>query len=200
VSVFSGLVDLDSPDPLEPIQRSASDPAPPTGLDVRSSDGRWLIGWSGRLDNADEVRRRFRLSDPDAVRSPGPMAAEALATGGVEALGAFIGDFAIVAWDTRERRLWLARDAIGFRPLFYLRAADRLWFSTDMGVLIAGPARQRQCAENAGYLAETLAGLVVTIDETPAEGVRRVLPAEALGFSAGRPDPVRVTLWRPPRR
>lgn len=198
MSVLSGLVDLDSPDPLEPLRRSASEPSRSTGLNVRSSDGRWLVGWSGRLDNLDELRRRFRLGVVDAPRFSAVAAAEALAAGGVEALGAFVGDFAMAAWDLRERRLWLARDAIGFRPMFYFRDAERLWFSTDMGLLVAGPARERQRAENAGYLAETLAGLVVTIDETPVDGVRRVLPAEALGFSAGRPDPVRVTLWRPP--
>ena len=164
-----------------------------TGLDTRSADGRWLIAWSGRLDNRAAVARQFARSPADGDAQ---LAAEAIATGGIIALGAAIGDFAVVAWDLAERCLWLARDAIGFRPLFYLHALDHVWFSNEMRWLTNGPARGR--AINEGHIAELLAGVVVNVAETRTEGVQRVLPATALGFEFGKSAPKQVTLWRPP--
>lgn len=182
MSVIAGAV------PLDPASPDAG-----SGLTNRSGDGRWLVAWSGRLDNRGDFARRFARPSAD---SDAQLAADAIAIGGITALGAGIGDFVVAAWDVRARRLWLARDAIGFRPLFYVHERDCVWFATELRSLIRGPARGRDL--NEGYIAELLAGVVVSADETHTEGVRRVLPAEALGFEFGNPEPERVTLWRPP--
>ncbi len=181
MSVVAGDIPLD---PAAPAARSA--------LDTRSSDGRWLIAWSGRLDNRAEFARRFGLG----ATSDSQLAADAIAAAGITALGAAIGDFVVAAWDRNERVLWLARDAIGFRPLFYLHEREHVWFATEMRWLTTGAARRRDI--NAGFMAEILAGMIVSVDETPIEGVRRLLPAEALGFEFGKSAPVRMELWRPP--
>ena len=182
MGVIAGVV------PLDPASAEAR-----SVLDVRSADGRWRIAWSGRLDNRDDFRRRFGRHPRDG---DGQLAADALSAGGIESLGAAIGDFVAVAWDTAERRLWLARDAIGFRPLFYMHAREHVWFATEMRWLRHGPASDR--AINEGYIAELLAGVTVSVDETHTEGVFRLLPAEALGFEFGKSAVRRVTLWRPP--
>lgn len=165
-------------------------------LGTASADGRWRIAWSGRLDNRDAFAGRFGglLATSDAQ-----LVADAISSGGADgiaALGVAIGDFAVAAWDSTDRRLWLARDAIGFRPLFYLHEPDRVWFTTDLGWLMSGAARGRSI--NEGYIAEFLAGNIVSVDQTPIDGVRRVLPAEALAFELGKPAPARRELWRPP--
>ena len=40
------------------------------------------------------------------------------------------GQFAIALWDARRRRLVLARDRAGIRPLFHTRARGRIWFAS----------------------------------------------------------------------
>jgi asparagine synthase (glutamine-hydrolysing) len=182
VSVIAGVVPLD---PASPEERSA--------LPIWSRDRRWRLAWSGRIDNRAEFARRFSIEAPG---NDSQLAADAIAAGGIAALGAAIGDFVVVAWDAVERRLWLARDAIGFRPLFYLHQSHQLWFSTDLRWLADGPARER--AINEGYVAEYLAGVAVNIDETRIDGVCRVVPAEAMGFTFGARETERVVLWRPP--
>jgi asparagine synthase (glutamine-hydrolysing) len=47
------------------------------------------------------------------------------------------GQFAIALWDARLRRLVLARDRTGIRPLFYARAAGRLLFASEVKALFA---------------------------------------------------------------
>lgn len=178
----------------------ALDPASPDGrscLDIRSADGRWQVGWSGILDNRGDFAQRFGLS---RALTDGQLAADAIAAGGVPAVGHAIGDFAIAAWDRVDGCLWLARDAIGFRPLFYREEAGPqgpyVRFGTALRPLTDGPGARR--APNPGFVAEMLAGSIVSLHETAFAGVFRVLPAEALGFRAGQSEPRRVTLWRPP--
>lgn len=47
------------------------------------------------------------------------------------------GQFAIALWDDEQRRLVLARDRAGIRPLFHTRAAGRLWFGSEIKALLA---------------------------------------------------------------
>ena len=47
------------------------------------------------------------------------------------------GQFAIVLWDATQRRLLLARDRAGIRPLFHTRAAGRFWFGSEIKALLA---------------------------------------------------------------
>ena len=44
----------------------------------------------------------------------------------------FNGDFAFAVWDTRLRRLMLARDRMGVRPLYYARAGGSLLFASEV--------------------------------------------------------------------
>jgi asparagine synthase (glutamine-hydrolysing) len=186
VSVLSGVVPLD---PGLPGRMR-------TGLGMDSADGRWRIGWSGRIDNRSELVSRFTI---DPTLDDGRLMAEVIAAGGVGAIGQAIGDFALAAWDSVDGCLWLARDAIGFRPLFYREErgphGTQIRFATALGPF--GEPGSRPEA-NPGFIAEVLAGLVVSGHETALAGVFRVLPAEALRFRAAERAPRRETLWRPP--
>ena len=58
---------------------------------------------------------------------------------GPDCVEKFNGDFAFALWDTRSRRLMLARDRMGVRPLYYARAGGSLFFASEVKALLAAP-------------------------------------------------------------
>ena len=157
-------------------------------------EGRLVLSYSGRVDNRDELIARYQVR---AHASDGELLVTALSRDGVAGLRHCVGDFVLAAWDRVHRRLWLARDALGHRPLFYTHTRQRVMWSTDLRILRAGPARDAR--PNAGFLAEFLSGAVVSQDETAFDLIRRVPPAHALSFAPGDPSMTATEYWTPPQ-
>ena len=63
---------------------------------------------------------------------------------GIAALTRLHGMFALAIWDSRSRRLWLARDRVGKKPLYYTRAGGDLLFASEIKALFCDPRVSRQ--------------------------------------------------------
>ena len=91
------------------------------------------------------------------------------------------GMFAFAVWDGARRRLLLARDRLGIKPLYYARTDDELLFASEIkAILAAGPIRP---AFNEAVLPEFLATRFVSGEETFFRGVRKLLPGRTLSWS-----------------
>lgn len=107
-----------------------------------SADGRWVIAFNGEIYDHAAIRdelaalgHRFRgHSDTEVLLA-------AIAQWGVEAaLKRGNGMLAFAVWDRQEHVLWLARDRLGKKPLYYGRAADgSLVFGSELSALRAFP-------------------------------------------------------------
>ena len=87
------------------------------------------------------------------------------------------GQFAIALWDSERRRLVLARDRAGIRPLFHTRSGGRTWFASEVKAL---QAVLPECATlNPLGLAQTLTYWSAVDPDTIYSGVRS-LPAGCL--------------------
>ena len=104
-----------------------------------SANGRFALAFNGEIYNFKELRddletggHRFRGdSDTEAML-------EGFAAWGVEATVArLIGMFAFALWDREERRLWLGRDRLGIKPLYYGERDGLFLFGSELKALRA---------------------------------------------------------------
>jgi len=89
------------------------------------------------------------------------------------------GMFAVAVWDARERRLVLARDRFGIKPLAYRDAGGELSFSSELDALPHG-------AVDLDALEAFLTFNVVPAPLTIFEDIRKLLPGHTLTWEDGR--------------
>src|SRR5262245_64891081 len=82
------------------------------------------------------------------------------------------GMFALALWDARERRLLLARDRVGKKPLYYAHDGERLLFGSELKALLADPAIKRELSLEA--LDDYLAFGAVPAPRTVYRGIAQV--------------------------
>ena len=138
-----------------------------------------VIAWDGRLDNAEDVRQRYGWTRSD---TPGDadVALAAFERDGASGLLALIGDWSLAIWDGRRRRLHLARDYMGARPLYYAACRDGVDWSTSLGDLVVRTNRGDALSDRfaAGFLSVRLSA-----ELTPYDGVHAVPPGVCLTFA-----------------
>lgn len=108
------------------------------------------------------------------------------------------GQFAIALWDASRRRLLLARDRAGIRPLYYTRARGRHWFASECKALLEVLPDCARIDPDGLLQAFTLWG--PSDPDTLFEGIRSLPPGHLLAVEAdGRESLTRYWDWRFPR-
>jgi asparagine synthase (glutamine-hydrolysing) len=108
---------------------------------MHSTDGRYVVVFNGEIYNYRELRKQLRARYAFAGSSDTEVLLAAISEWGLErALSAFNGMFAFAIWDRRERKLYLARDRAGEKPLYYGRLRDSFVFASELCALAAHPA------------------------------------------------------------
>jgi asparagine synthase (glutamine-hydrolysing) len=98
------------------------------------ADGFTLV-WDGRLDNHEELRRELGGAITTETTDVA-LVLGAYRRWGLDALARLIGDFALAIWDPTQKRLCLACDALGLRPLYVHLTADRVAWATRARSLV----------------------------------------------------------------
>ncbi|HKS27267.1 MAG TPA: asparagine synthase (glutamine-hydrolyzing) [Pyrinomonadaceae bacterium] len=104
---------------------------------MQSADGNCWIIFNGEIYNYIELRAEleregyaFRTgTDTEVILA-------AYQRWGVDCLQRFIGMWAFALWDRREKRLFLARDPFGIKPLYYVDDGERFAFASEIKVLL----------------------------------------------------------------
>ncbi len=109
---------------------------------------------------------------------------------GPEALDRFEGEFAIAVWERARRRLVLARDRLGVRPLHYASRPDQLGFASELPALLPLPWVSRE--PDRARLAEYLSFQVVHAPRTFLRDVHQVEPGTLVEAD---PDGLRSRRW-----
>lgn len=115
-------------------------------------DGRFVITFNGEIYNHAEIRSELQAlgrRDWRTDHSDTEVLLFAFREWGIDCLSRFRGMFGFAIWDNQERRLWLVRDRIGIKPIYYAQRADRLSFASEIKALIEDPQQARAMDETA---------------------------------------------------
>jgi asparagine synthase (glutamine-hydrolysing) len=104
---------------------------------------------------------------------------------GPDCLHRLRGMFAIAVWDSRRKVLFLARDRLGIKPLYYAARDGGLVFASELKALLQHPSVPRRIDLSA--IDRYLTHLYIPSPGTVFEGVRKLPPGHRLSWSGGEP-------------
>ena len=161
-----------------------------------SADGRFVIAYNGEIYNHLDLRAELESS---GVRFRGTSDTEVLvelmARRGVrETLPAVWGMFAMTIWDVRARVLWLVRDRLGKKPLYYGQTGDGTWlFGSELKSLRAHPGCPT--GVDRGAVISLLRYACIPAPASIYAGIAKLPPGCVARIEAGRPAVVEP-YWR----
>jgi len=145
--------------------------------------GNWIV-YNGEIYNFRDVRgeleqagaKFFSQSDTEVVL-------RAYARWGEECLAKFRGMFAVAIWDARRHRLFLARDPMGVKPLYYAQSGSYFLFASEVRTLLGTGLVPRRL-DQAGLVNYLTFGSAYD-PLTLVEGVHAVPPGSTLTWEGG---------------
>jgi asparagine synthase (glutamine-hydrolysing) len=146
--------------------------------------GNWIV-YNGEVYNFREVRARLEqaglrfnsLSDTEVIL-------KAYGLWGEKCLPEFRGMFAFAIWDAQQRRLFIARDPMGIKPLYYYQSDRYFIFSSEVRTLL-GTDLVPRVIDPAGLINYLTFGSVYD-PNTLVEGVRSLPPGHSLTWKGGQ--------------
>jgi len=165
-----------------------------------SASGRSVLSYNGEVYNPEELRPELEAR---GIRFRGHSDTEVIleafeACGVVATAKRLIGMFALAWWDGRERTLWLLRDRIGKKPLYYGRLGGTVLFGSQLKTLMAHPDWEGVIDRDA--LAGYLRFGYFPAERSVFRGVRQLRPGTALSIRLDGPDagePTEHVYWDP---
>jgi asparagine synthase (glutamine-hydrolysing) len=151
---------------------------------------------NGEIYNYKELRDRLRQQGHEfKTNGDTETIVHAYEQHGLDFVEELRGMFAIALWDGQQRRLILARDRIGKKPLFYSIYGGQLAFASELKAFLAWPGLDR--ALDYAALQDYFRYLYVPAPRTVFSSVRKLLPGHLLIADTARGTWHTSRYWRP---
>lgn len=162
-----------------------------------SASGRWVLAYNGEIYNHVELRRRLQSESAAPVwrgHSDTETLLAALEAWGVETtLKRCVGMFAFALWNRVDRVLFLARDRMGEKPMYYGWQGATFLFGSELKALTAHPTFSAEV--DRGALALMLRHSYVPAPHTIYSGIRKLPPGTFLRVSHDQQDALPQPYW-----
>jgi asparagine synthase (glutamine-hydrolysing) len=153
---------------------------------LSNEDGSIWIVFNGEIYNYQELRA-FLLSKGHVFKtqSDTEVIVHLYEELGPQCLEKLRGMFAFAIWDENAKSLFLARDRVGIKPLYYCLTNKSLVFASEIKAILADPSIEREIAPE--MIDRFLTFLYVPGEETLLKGIRKLPPGHYLLVKDGRP-------------
>ncbi len=148
---------------------------------MASHDGRFTITYNGELYNYRDIKKELPAY-PFRSESDTEVILAAWERWGVDCLSRFNGMFAFALWDEREETLYLVRDPVGIKPLYYLEKDNELFFSSEIKALLETGITRKL---NRDSLNLYFRFLYTPGPTTMFESISRIQPGQVLKYRRG---------------
>lgn len=150
---------------------------------MKSRDGRFVISFGGEIYNYRELRKELEGGYSFASKTDTEVILAGFAKWGERVFARLQGMFAFALWDNQERTLFLARDPVGIKPLYYYFSASRLIFSSEIKAILEHLEIPRRIDLEA-------LNLYLRVNYVPApltmfSGIRKLMPGHVLTYRNG---------------
>ncbi|MBP8199774.1 MAG: asparagine synthetase B, partial [Nitrospira sp.] len=142
---------------------------------MANEDETLWVAFNGEIYNHTEIRRELEALGGHRWRtdhSDTEVILHAFETWGIDCIAKFRGMFAIALWDVRRQELWLIRDRIGVKPLYYSLHHGRLVFASEIKALLQDPEQPRALHEES--LFHYLSFLTTPAPQTLFDGIKKL--------------------------
>jgi asparagine synthase (glutamine-hydrolysing) len=157
------------------------------GQPLGNEDGSVQVVFNGEIYNFQELRAGLEAKGHVfRTRSDTEVLVHLYEEEGADLVGRLRGMFAFALWDRRRRRLLLARDRVGIKPLYVYRDAEKLLFGSEIKAILAHPGVER--ALDVCGLEDYLAFGMIPGARSIFRRVEKLPPAHVLVASAGALD------------
>lgn len=142
---------------------------------MSNEDDTLWISFNGEIYNHAEIRNELERVGGHRWKtdhSDTEVILHAFEQWGIDCLDKFRGMYAIGLWDGRKRELWLIRDRLGIKPLYYSIHHGRITFASEIKALLQDPDQKRAVNEEAFY--HYLSFLTTPAPQTLFDGIRKL--------------------------
>jgi asparagine synthase (glutamine-hydrolysing) len=161
---------------------------------MASRSGRYTIVFNGEVYNFEKIRKELAQDHPWRGHSDTEVMLAAIEHWGLEpAIQRFVGMFAFALWDSLERKLYLVRDRLGIKPLYYGFIAGDFVFASELKALRQYPSFEGTIDRDA--LALYMRHNYVPSPHTIYTGIFKLQPGSILVLSSDQERPDLRHFW-----
>jgi asparagine synthase (glutamine-hydrolysing) len=145
-------------------------------------DATVALTYDGAIYNRDELRAMVSPGEETRTATDAELLLRAYLARGADFVCRLNGAFALAIWDGRNRRLVMARDRIGIKPLYYFKHPGGLVFASEPKGIMAHPRFEPRLDLSA--ISILLQPRLTRPGETPLVGLHEVPPAHIVSYSS----------------
>lgn len=151
---------------------------------MKAGSGRYVIVYNGEIYNFREIREELiRRQHMFKTTSDTEVVLHAYIEWGASSVERFNGMFAFAIWDTSKQELFLARDRLGIKPLYYTFVEQQILFASEMKAIVRHPQFQRKA--DLGSLSSYLSLRTTLGENTVFSGLKSLQAGHYLFYKAG---------------